>query len=80
MRADICSAGDETAISRFIQVLHRRGAHAITEWWAMGVDVCCLEVGDQVLTVFSDTWSLDIDGPDDLVQQVLVEYGQPETP
>ena len=54
--------------------LRRLGAQLDDKSWAMGVDLYRLRIGDQELSVFSDAWSLDIEGPDDLVQRVLREY------
>ena len=50
------------------------GAQLDDKSWAIGVYLYRLRIGDEELSVFSDEWSLDIEGPDDLVQRVLKEY------
>jgi hypothetical protein len=52
------------------------GAQLDEKSWAIGVDLYHLRIGDEELSVFSDEWSLDIEGSDDLVQRVLREYEQ----
>jgi hypothetical protein len=49
------------------------GAKLDQKSWAIGVDVYRLRIGDEELSVFSDAWSLDIEGSDSLVQRVLRE-------
>lgn len=76
MRADICNSDDEVAVDRFKSTLIRLEAKAIGKAWAIGVDVLDLQVGDETLRVFSDAWSVDIEGPDQLVQRVLSVFNQ----
>lgn len=75
MRADICDSNDEAAVARFREVLRRLGAQLDEKSWAIGVDFYHLKIGGEQLSVFSDEWSLDIEGSDELVQKVLKEYG-----
>jgi hypothetical protein len=77
MRADICDSNDEAAVARFRGVLRRLGAQLDEKSWALGVDLYRLRIGDEELSVFSDAWSLDIEGSDDLVKRVLREFGHP---
>ncbi len=74
MRADICDPSDKAAVEAFRAVLRRIGAQLLDKDWGIGVDVHRVRIGGQELTVFSDTWSVDIEGPDDLVQKVLSEF------
>jgi len=76
MRADLCDSNDEAAVARFRDALRRLGAQLEARDWAIGVDLYCLRIGDEQLAVFSDEWSVDIEGPDDLVKRVLREYAQ----
>jgi hypothetical protein len=76
MRADICDSNDEAAVARFRDALRRLGAQLDEKGWAIGVDLYRLKIGDEQLSVFSDEWSLDIEGSEDLVQRVLREYAQ----
>jgi hypothetical protein len=71
MRADICDSDDEKSVERFKSALSRLEAKPIGKQWAVGVDVFELQIGDATLTVFSDAWSIDIEGPDHLVTKVL---------
>jgi len=76
MRADICESNDEPGVARFREALRRLGAQLDEKSWAIGVDLYRLKIGDEQLSVFSDEWSLDIEGSEDLVQRVLREYEQ----
>jgi phenylalanyl-tRNA synthetase beta subunit len=76
MHADICDPNDEAAVARFRDVLHRMGAQLEKKDWFIGVDHYILTIGSEQLSVFSDAWSLDIEGSEDLVQRVLREYAQ----
>jgi phenylalanyl-tRNA synthetase beta subunit len=76
MHADICDSNDKAAVARFRDALRRLGAQLDEKSWAIGVDLYHLRIGDEELSVFSDEWSLDIEGSDDLVQRVLREYEQ----
>lgn len=74
MRADICDPNDAAAVARFRDVLRRMGAQLEKKDWFIGVDLYILKIGSEQLSVFSDAWSLDIEGSEDLVQRVLREY------
>jgi len=76
MRADICDPDDEIAVERFKSTLKQLGAKSVGKSWGIGVDVLDLQIGEAVLTIFSDTWSIDIEGPEHLVQQVLHLFNQ----
>ena len=76
MRADICDPNDEMAVARFREALRRLGAQFNDKTWAIGVNLYHLSIGDEQLLVFSDAWSLDIEGSDDLVKRVLKEYAE----
>lgn len=71
MRADICDTSDEASLQKFRNVLQNLGAKLEEKSWAVGVDIYRIKIGDQELTIFSDSYSLDIDGPEDLVSQIL---------
>jgi hypothetical protein len=76
MRADICDPDDEVAVERFKATLKQLGAMSVGKSLGIGVDVLELQIGKDVLTVFSDTWSIDIEGPEHLVQQVAQLFGK----
>lgn len=79
MRADICDSDDELAVDRFKRTLSRLEAKPLGKQWAIGVDVLDLQIGDQTLTVFSDAWFVDVEGPDQLVQRVLRVFNEVES-
>jgi hypothetical protein len=73
MRADICDPSDESAVKRFRQALKKLGADLSSKDLdcGTGVDVYRLRIQGQELTVFSDNWSIDIEGPESVVQVVV---------
>jgi hypothetical protein len=71
MRADICEPRDTVAIARFKAVLETVGAELLDHAWAVGVDHWRYRVGADLLSVFADAWSVDIEGPPELVQRVV---------
>ena len=77
MRADICDTSDEKAIYKFRDILQNMGAKLEDKTWAAGVDIYHVIIGDQRLTIFNDSWSLDIDGPEDLVSRILGDFKRP---
>ena len=74
MRADICDSNDDVAVARFRDALRLLGAQLDEKSWAIGTDFYRLRIGDEELSVFSNEWSLDIEGSDELVQRVMREY------
>ena len=76
MRADICDPSDEAAVERFRGVLRALCATKRESGWDIGVTVYRMRIGPEELFVFSDSWSIDIEGPDGLVQRVVAEYAE----
>ena len=76
MRADICDADDPIAIEQCRAALRRLGARVVDSDWAIGVDLYRVQIGAQEVIVYSDAYALDIEGPDDLVRRVVIEYGR----
>jgi hypothetical protein len=74
MRADICDPSDNAAVERFRAALRQLGATEADSSWAIGVTVHRIRIGDEELLVFNDSWSIDIEGPDTLVQRVVSQY------
>jgi hypothetical protein len=64
MRADICELPDEAAVQRFARVLIGLDAELL-EFHSSpaGVDGWRFRIGGEVLSVFGDARSLDIQGP-----------------
>lgn len=77
MRADICDPRDQAGVERFKATLQQLGATSVGNSWGIGVDVLELQIGQDVLTVFSDTWSIDVEGPEHLVQRIVQLLGNP---
>ena len=71
MHAPICDAQDHATLDRFASVLGEFCAVQVREGWGMGVTVREYRIGDHALKVFSDTWSVDIEGPDAIVKGIL---------
>jgi hypothetical protein len=71
MHADICDPDDLATVARFKAVLASLGAELTDSQWAIGVDMWRYRIGSETLHVFADTWSVDIDGPRELVQRVV---------
>jgi len=74
MRADICDGGDEESVARFRKALERLGAQVSEDGWAIGVTMFRARIGGEELLVYSDAWSVDVEGPEHLVEKVLAEY------
>lgn len=72
MRADICASDDYDTRGRLLSVLAAVGAAHEGDWEALGVGLHRFRVGAKTLSVFIDAWIVDIEGPDKLVQQVLL--------
>jgi hypothetical protein len=47
------------------------GTELIDHVWAMDVDHCRFRIGSDVLSVFEDTCSVDVEGTPELVQRFL---------
>lgn len=74
MRADICASDDYDTRDRLLAALGEIGAAHEGDWdSSLGVGLHRFRIGAEVLTIFIDAWSVDIEGPDDLVQRVLAE-------
>ncbi len=71
MRADICASDDYETRERLLGALAGVGAANESDWESLGVGLHHFRVGGETLTVFIDTWTVDIEGPDELVRQVL---------
>ena len=74
MRTDICAREDESTQTALLEALTAVGA-ASEDDSALEVPfptgLSRFRVGFEQLTVFADTWTVDLEGPDELVRQVL---------
>jgi hypothetical protein len=72
MHADICEPTDNAALARFKRVLHALGAEVVGDYdSSLGVRLLHVRIGNEVLHIFADNWSVDIEGPPALVQQIM---------
>ncbi len=76
MRADICDPSDKTAVVRFRESLKRLGTTLENKDWALGTDIYDIIIGGNNLRVWSDEWSIDVEGPEPVVRQVLEEFNR----
>jgi hypothetical protein len=68
--AEICEPTDTALVDRFKTFLNERGAKLQSHNWAIGVDMWEYRIGNETLTVFADTWSIDIEGSAELVARI----------
>jgi hypothetical protein len=72
MRADICEPSDAAALARFKQVLQALGAELLGNYGSsFDVELLEVRIGAELLHVFSDAWSVDIEGPQQLVERII---------
>jgi len=76
MHADICRPTDKSKVARFHAVLKELGASVRKKDWGIGVTVWKMKIQGKELNIFHDSWSLDIEGPDDLVNAILAKMKQ----
>ena len=72
MRADICDPEDAQGVELFSSALKQIGAVlSSTHESSLGVDLRHDGVGDDELLVFVDSWSIDVEGPENVVNRLL---------
>jgi hypothetical protein len=74
MRADICAREDLEAQSALLEALTAVGAVADDDGFhesPLGVGLVRFTAPDGQITVFTDAWGVDLEGPDELVRRVL---------
>ena len=71
MRTDICASDDYETRERLLLALAEIGASNEGDRESLGVGLHRFRAGFETLTVFIDAWTVDLEGPDELVQQVL---------
>lgn len=74
MRIDICAREDEAAQLTLLETLQSIGAFSDDDSpleVPFPTGLHRFRVGFETLTVFVDTWLVDLEGPDELVQQVV---------
>jgi hypothetical protein len=77
MHIDICEPSDTATLTAFRQALQSLGAKKEGDFdSSLGVRLVKFRIGQEMLLVFNDTWSLDIEGSEQLVQAVLNAIGE----
>jgi hypothetical protein len=72
MHADICPPEDAAAVERLKEALRSLGGELLDRHnSALGVDMWVFRVGEERVTIFADALSVDIEGPGELVHQIL---------
>jgi hypothetical protein len=67
MRVDICDRDDEAAFAQFNRILRDLGSTLVEDSaWAM-----TYRIGTDTLFVFRGPSSIEIEGPDELVKQIV---------
>ena len=80
MRVDICTNDDHDTTAALLEALAAVGASADEPEFAgsvLGPGLHRFRVGPNVLSVFVDAWSVDLEGPDELVNRVLGHMASP---
>ena len=80
MHADICEPDDTALVDRFKVVLKELGAKPESHDWAIGVDMLKCRIGNETLTVFADTWSIDIEASAELVARIQNAMQEKQNP
>ena len=81
MRIDICAREDEVTQLTLLEVLTSIGAFSEDDSpleVPFSTGLHRFRVGFEMLTVFVDTWIVDLEGPDELVKRVLQQLHSPE--
>jgi hypothetical protein len=79
MRTDICAREDLEVQSALLQALAAVGASPEDDLpdVPLPTGVLRFRAGHEVLTVFSDAWGVDLEGPEELVKRVMTEMAAP---
>jgi hypothetical protein len=74
MRADICDGEDRVGKLALVKALRSEGAKVDDYGWGMGVHVVTCIVHGCQLRVYIDPWSVDIEGPEEVVTRLVETY------
>jgi hypothetical protein len=79
MRTDICAREDIEAQTALLEALGSVGAAPEDDLPDVPLPTGLLRfrAGHEVLTVFTDAWGVDLEGPDSLVKRVMTEMSAP---
>ena len=71
MRADVCASDDYATRDRLLAAIYELGGASESDSEAIGVGLHRFLFPTGELTVFVDAWLVDMDGPDELVRDLL---------
>ncbi|MDY3563575.1 hypothetical protein R5W23_005189 [Gemmata sp. JC673] len=71
MRADICASDDYATRDRLLAAIYELGGSPEGDTEALGVGLHRYRFPAGELTVFADAWLVDVEGPDQLVRDLL---------
>lgn len=81
MRIDVCAREDEVTQITLLEVLTSVGAFPDDDSpleVPFSTGLHRFRVGFEMLTVFVDTWLVDLEGPDELVKRVIQQLHLPK--
>ena len=70
MRVNICASDDSNTMTRLLASIHELGGRSDADVWELGTGLHRFGMPDGEVTVFVDTWVVDLEGPDDVVRRV----------
>lgn len=70
-RADICASDDHEAAAALLSAIRELGGAPEGEFEGLGVGLHLFSLPGGEVSVFQDAWTVDIAGPDALVDRVL---------
>ena len=71
MRADICASDDYATRDRLLSAIYELGGAPENDSEAIGVGLSRYLFPAGELSVFIDAWFVDVEGPDELVRELL---------
>lgn len=74
MRIEVSASDDYAAQGALLEAFAQIGAYPDADFdlaVPMPMGLLPFRVDDGILTVFVDTWTVDLDGPDELVRRVM---------
>jgi hypothetical protein len=78
MRVDICASDDYATRDHLLAAIRELGGAIEGDSEELGVGLHRFHCPGGELTLFIDTWYVDLEGPDDLVRRVLAELERAE--
>jgi hypothetical protein len=70
MRVNICASDDANTMTRLLASIHELGGRSDADVWELGTGLHRFALPEGEVTVFVDTWVVDLEGPDDVLRRV----------